>query len=185
MPVAHTHDFSLAMLCMYLIRHAHPAHQPHIPYDRPPGPPLSERGILEAQAAAQFLESSGIEHLFASPLERTMQTARIIAEHLGLGCTVDERLAEHRFDEEFAQVHKRMQQAIDEVATSTRWRCVAFVTHGSPIRAALQYLAPNLDLASFTFDNGNCAPTAGVWELKREAGTWQAELVFRPQLIAV
>ncbi len=172
------------MHTLYLIRHAHPASRPDIPYDRPPGPPLSERGVAEALAAAHFLESSGIERLFVSPLERTLRTAQIIADRLGVTLTADERLAEHRSDETFTQVSDRVKQVLQDIAHSS-CRVVGVVTHGSPIRALLQHLTPALDLSAFVFDNGNCAPTAGIWQVRQEEGIWRAALIFRPQLVTV
>ncbi|MBR1585174.1 MAG: histidine phosphatase family protein [Clostridia bacterium] len=48
---------------------------------------LTERGKLQAAAAARRLEREGIAEIYASPLGRAMETARYTAERLGLPIT--------------------------------------------------------------------------------------------------
>ncbi len=55
---------------------------------------LSDQGRAQAEVNGRFLKSRTIEHLVASPLDRTRQTAEIINQHLGLGLTFDDRLME-------------------------------------------------------------------------------------------
>lgn len=47
-------------------------------------PPLTELGIEQAQMAAQFLKDRNIQVVVSSRMNRTRQTARIIANHLGI-----------------------------------------------------------------------------------------------------
>jgi len=71
--------------CYFIIRHGESVlnekkcHQGWIPNN-----PLTEKGKLQAKEVAIKLEDQKIELLYASPLLRTKQTAKIIANHLHL-----------------------------------------------------------------------------------------------------
>lgn len=55
--------------------------------------PLAPVGENEASRAAAFLKTRGVEALFASPVERASETARIVSHTLGLEPDYDPRLA--------------------------------------------------------------------------------------------
>ena len=55
---------------------------------------LTEKGKEQAKEAAQELKKEKIDVIFASPLERTMETAEIIAKKIGMEIIFDERLRE-------------------------------------------------------------------------------------------
>ncbi|MEE4360963.1 MAG: histidine phosphatase family protein, partial [Pseudomonadales bacterium] len=55
---------------------------------------LSELGRAQARVSGALLAGRGIEAMFASPLDRTRQTAALINEHLNLPVTYDDRLKE-------------------------------------------------------------------------------------------
>lgn len=57
-------------------------------------PPLSDDGIIQAQQLANRLKGEGINHIFASPFLRTVQTAHIVAETLDLPLKLDWGLGE-------------------------------------------------------------------------------------------
>lgn len=57
-------------------------------------PALSELGHAQAAATADFLAAERIDHLVASPLRRACQTARPLADALGLDIEVVEGLRE-------------------------------------------------------------------------------------------
>jgi len=63
-------------------------------YGRLPGFHLSEEGVLQAKAAAEFLAGRDVALLLSSPLERALETAAPIAAQFGLEPRVDERLIE-------------------------------------------------------------------------------------------
>ena len=83
--------------CYFLIRHGESimnekgCHQGWISRN-----PLTKRGILQAEEAAKKLAGQKIELLFASPLLRTKQTARIIGRQLGLLVSFSPRLKDYR-----------------------------------------------------------------------------------------
>jgi 2,3-bisphosphoglycerate-dependent phosphoglycerate mutase len=56
--------------------------------------PLTASGLQQARALAEGLADRGIDILYSSDLGRAMQTARIIAERLGLPVNADSRLRE-------------------------------------------------------------------------------------------
>jgi probable phosphoglycerate mutase len=61
---------------------------------RTKGFPLTELGIEQAQQIGNFLKSFNVSKIYCSPIERAEHTAKIVADSIGLKCTVDERLTE-------------------------------------------------------------------------------------------
>ncbi|HIK36619.1 MAG TPA: histidine phosphatase family protein [Geminocystis sp. M7585_C2015_104] len=57
-------------------------------------PPLSEKGKIQAEKLGKRLKKEGIERILASPFLRTIQTAHIIAEILGLKVCLEAGLGE-------------------------------------------------------------------------------------------
>jgi probable phosphoglycerate mutase len=64
---------------LYLVRHGEHAAPPGTLAGRLPGIYLSERGKAQARALARRLEKAPLAVVYASPLERTRQTAELIA----------------------------------------------------------------------------------------------------------
>ena len=83
---------------MILIRHGQSHFNVHYGATRQdPGivdPGLTEDGVTQAQTASRELVRHGIRKIIASPYSRTLQTAEIIAEGLGLVITVDSLVRE-------------------------------------------------------------------------------------------
>jgi probable phosphomutase (TIGR03848 family) len=69
---------------LVLVRHAVTAHTGPLLSGRMPGVDLSEKGVGQAEAAAQRLAKLPIAAVYASPIERTTQTAQRIAGHHNL-----------------------------------------------------------------------------------------------------
>jgi len=69
---------------LVLVRHGVTAHTGPLLSGRMPGIDLSEKGIAQAEAAADRLAALTITTVYASPIERTTQTAGYIAARLGL-----------------------------------------------------------------------------------------------------
>jgi probable phosphoglycerate mutase len=67
-----------------LVRHAVTAHTGPLLSGRMPGIDLSERGVEQADATATRLAALPVAAVYASPIERTTQTAQKIATHHGL-----------------------------------------------------------------------------------------------------
>ena len=69
---------------LVLVRHGVTAHTGPLLSGRMPGIDLSEKGIAQAQAAAERLTALTVSTVYASPIERTTQTAQRIAAHHSL-----------------------------------------------------------------------------------------------------
>ena len=79
---------------VHLLRHGEVSNPNGVLYGRLPGYHLSANGRLMAAAAADFFAERPVAALFASPLERAQETARPVAERLGLEIVTDDRLIE-------------------------------------------------------------------------------------------
>ena len=128
--------------------------------------PLNEAGRLQARELAELLRDEGASAIYTSPLRRASETARIVAEQLGLeareleplreidvgdwqGLTVDEvrarfpELAEVAWHagwpngETYEELAARVIPALHEVARRHAGERVLGITHAGPLRAAL------------------------------------------------
>lgn len=79
---------------VHLVRHGEVHNPDRVLYGRIPGYRLSERGQRMAEAVAADLGARDVAALVCSPLERAQQTARPLAEALGLAVRTDDRLVE-------------------------------------------------------------------------------------------
>jgi probable phosphomutase (TIGR03848 family) len=91
-----------------------------------PGIHLSEEGRQQAEALAQRLASLPIEAIYASPLERTVETAEAIAAPHGLSVQLRENLGELRIGEWTGQ-------AIEDLAKTEEWLAIQFYPSGANI----------------------------------------------------
>jgi probable phosphoglycerate mutase len=73
-----------ASTTLVLVRHAVTAHTGPLLSGRMPGIDLSELGVEQAEAAGARLAVLPVTAIYASPIERTRQTAERIAQHHGL-----------------------------------------------------------------------------------------------------
>jgi broad specificity phosphatase PhoE len=168
---------------LYLIRHAAPDRSAGVPYQTMPGPPLTPIGRQEAEQTARWLAGRGVERLLASPFDRTRATAEAIAAQLGLPIAFAEALREGAPGEKLDQIRARTSELLAQLDDSPI-RCAALVSHGAPIRTLLEHTTSDrIDLKAHAYDNGNCAPTAGVWHGRRGDNCWKWELVFRPAAV--
>ena len=79
---------------VHLLRHGEVENPAGIIYGRLPGYHLTANGRVMASAAADFFAERAVVALFCSPLERAQETARPVAERLGLDIVTDDRLIE-------------------------------------------------------------------------------------------
>ncbi len=172
---------------LYLIRHATPDwNRKDIPYHLPPGPPLTELGLAEAEALGVFLQSTGIARLYASPMERACHTAQIAADLSGAALQVDERLMEWQPGDTNDAVWGRLSSLVDQALAEAGDHPVGLVSHGAPVGVILLNLGLSSEglARSRTFDHNNPLPPAGAWVAKQDqpGDPWQLELVFKPQV---
>jgi broad specificity phosphatase PhoE len=79
---------------VHLLRHGEVHNPERVLYGRLPGFRLSELGVRQAQAAADWLAQRDVGYLVSSPLERAQQTAAPLAAATGLEVALDDRLLE-------------------------------------------------------------------------------------------
>jgi broad specificity phosphatase PhoE len=148
---------------VHLLRHGEVHNPDHVLYGRLPGYHLSANGQLMAAAAADFFEGRPVAAVFASPLERAQETAKPVAERLGLTITTDDRLIESgnvlegksvslaslalnpmnwrylwnpvqpSWGEPYTEVVRRVGQVIDRARETARGREAVCVSHQLPI----------------------------------------------------
>jgi broad specificity phosphatase PhoE len=82
---------------------------------RAPGIHLNARGQAEARWLAEHLRARHVAAMYASPLERTWQTAEVVAAQLGLTPIANDALLELHFGEWTGQ-------SFDALAPDPRWR---------------------------------------------------------------
>jgi len=146
------------------IRHGEVHNPDGVIYAGLPGYGLSELGRQQAAAVGEALRDAGVVALYASPLDRGVETASAIADATGLDVITDDRLAEwkhwaqwagmtweqlrteardaweaYRDDPGSVMVGESLEQLADRVAA---WLDDAFAAHdGGPI-VAVSHLEP-------------------------------------------
>ena len=107
---------------LVLVRHAEPVRI--VAAEGPADPPLTERGLRQAEAAAAWLSEESFDAIYASPLRRALQTAEAVAAPHDLEIAVEEGIAEYDRQSEFYI-------PVEELKTSTdpeliaHWRALA------------------------------------------------------------
>lgn len=79
------------------VRHAAVSNPDGVVYGRLPGFHLSDKGRAEAEVVAHGLATAPVAAVQASPLDRAVETASILAEPHGLTVDTDDRLLEWAF----------------------------------------------------------------------------------------
>ncbi len=84
---------------LYIIRHGRTEGAEDRRYKGHIDVPLSEEGLAQVRALAEFLQASGTpgSHIYSSDLKRAVQTAEAIRQALGCALTIDTRLRERNF----------------------------------------------------------------------------------------
>ena len=72
--------------------------------EKPYNPPLAPVGLIQAEETAERLKLEDIDHIFASPFLRTLQTANALAEKKGEMINVEAGLSEWLKTREFSQM---------------------------------------------------------------------------------
>lgn len=154
---------------IFLVRHGHyESPTPVAPY-RLPGFHLSEQGKSDAEKLSRLLAAESISAVFTSPMERTQETAVIVARPHNLTPIADDRLLEVKsplqgktieeihalggwnwqiYDTPWYQSHAgespkkiclRIVSVIDEKRREYAGRGICLVSHGDPIMLAAAY----------------------------------------------
>ena len=102
---------------LLLVRHGETPTTGRVLPGRAPGLHLSERGRSQAEIVAERLAGLPIDAIYASPLERTSETAEPTAARLGLSVNHDDGLVECDFGEWTGA-------ALADLAALPQWRTV-------------------------------------------------------------
>jgi probable phosphoglycerate mutase len=129
---------------LVLVRHAVTEQTGPLLSGRAPGIDLSDKGIGQAEATAQRLAKLPIAHVYASPIERTTQTAQRIAAHHGLDVEPLEGVIEADYGDWTGG-------KLSELAKTDEWKVVqvapsrAQFPNGETIRAMQARMVATLD----------------------------------------
>jgi probable phosphoglycerate mutase len=121
------------MTVVHLLRHGEHVSQGRAAVGRTPGIGLSDRGRAEIAAVAERLAGEGIAAVYASPLQRTRETAAIVGARLGLDVALHDELIEVDFGEWTGA-------SFDAVRADPRWeawrtqRSLAVIPGGESMR---------------------------------------------------
>lgn len=100
-----------------------------------PRPPLTETGRAQAREAAVRLRGAPVRTILSSPARRTVETAEIVADVLGLPVGLDDRLVERGRDETVEAVRSRLADLLRD-----RGDGLLVVSHGDTIAIAVEHL---------------------------------------------
>jgi len=178
------------MQTIYLARHAAPDRfKPGFIYHQLPGPPLTEKGLQEAEALGAYLRACGVGRIYASPFDRCQHTASIAAEIADIPWETDEALGEVQPNDKPENTLERVSPAFDRILNAHRaGPPPAIVTHGGVVGALLEYLGMDAETSKeYKFDYGNPLPPAGVWLGRRfdVDQPWDLHLAFQPETAPV
>ena len=122
------------MTVLHLLRHGEHGLLGRVLAGRMPGVGLTEKGRAEIAAVAERLTGEDIAALYASPLQRTRETAEILASRLGLSIVFRDDLLELDFGEWTGAT-------FDSIRADPRWhswstqRSLARIPGGESMRA--------------------------------------------------
>jgi broad specificity phosphatase PhoE len=150
--------------------------------------PLNATGIQQAHDAAAKLRNRGIAEIYVSPLSRAVDTARIVADALGLGYSIIHNLREVSFGvqegremgdwfhawvreeftpegaESFVSLRARALGAVNEALLGAP--PVLVVGHGALFRALRAEMGLDRDVRMKNAQPVFCVPDQAGWELR-------------------
>ena len=157
------------MTTLHFIRHGETEWNVQRRIQGHPDVPLSERGREQARELAERLAGSSIGAIWSSDLCRALETARPLADRLGIELCVSDALRERNFGDDEGKVDEevwprhppehwldpdtahpsgesrrdvwnRVASFLDDLLRDPPAEEVALVTHGGPIRLGIAYL---------------------------------------------
>ncbi len=144
--------------------------------------PLSDVGKQQAKQLAENVVGRDIDLIIASPLIRAQQTAKFVAEKIGVPIITDSRLAERNYGryeghyrtepgyivakrqfadklgtgESLLQVAARLYPCLDEIKEKYSDKTVLIVCHASLMRVLNSYFVDLTNEEFFQFNVDNC-----------------------------
>lgn len=107
---------------LVLVRHALPVRT--VTESGPADPPLTELGIRQADAVADWLAQERFDAIYTSPLQRARQTAAPIAARQGLEIYVEDGIAEYDRKSEFYIPIEEVKGS-DDPEMQAHWKALA------------------------------------------------------------
>lgn len=153
---------------LLLIRHGEPVRIAES--EGPADPPLSPRGVVQAERLAVWLADERLDGMWSSPMRRAQETAAPVARHHGLPVVLDDELAEfdreatsyipyeelkstndpryramvtdrlHEMEVDGARFQAGVVAAMERVVEANPGRTVAVACHGGVINAYLAHV---------------------------------------------
>jgi len=166
---------------LLLIRHALPVRREVV--EGPADPELSDKGWRQARLLADYLSVEAVHAIYASPLQRAVQTATPLAERFHLPVRLEDGIAEYdrhanayvpveelkaandprwqqllnnewpETDETLDEFAQRVFDSIEGIIANHRGENVAVVCHGGVINAYLARVLGRNDSTSFFYPN--------------------------------
>lgn len=146
---------------VYLLRHGAYENPKFLNPGRLPGFSLSVLGKQQASQLAEYFLKKPICWVYASPIQRTLETAQIIAKRLNVSVTTDDRLLEVRspfngspvedvnalalagklytkkyFDqglEHIPEIFRRIDRCLRDIVHTQQGKHIIVVSHGDPM----------------------------------------------------
>lgn len=176
------------------MRHGRVHNPDQIIYGKLPGFHLSEEGIVQARKVGNYFVRDGIQLglIISSPLERTAETAQIVASATGAPLRFDERLTEWGNDlwtgekikdfnlksgyyaesmvmngmEPHERAARRVLSVIKEVKFISDDDSILLVSHRETLASAIL----SINRQPFSSIHKVCLPMGGVWEVVLREG---------------
>src|SRR5689334_18372071 len=160
------------MALLHLLRHGQHNLGGGVLAGRTPGVALTERGRAEIVAACERLAGEPIAALYASPLQRTRESAEIVSERLGLPIEFRDDLIELDFGEWTGTTFAAI-RADPRWRSWTQHRSMAKIPGGETMRAVqfravegiLQIAERHRDAAAVVVSHGDVIRAALVFAL--------------------
>ena len=191
---------------IYFIRHGEVYNPKGILYVRLPRFRLSEKGREEVTETAHFLEDKQVSQIYASPLLRAQQTAKIIQQHLKLPVLhTNKQILEVRTayqgkhysdldalqsqvydkplgknDETIEQIGERMMAFAADMVKKYPGKEIAVISHGDPVMV-LYSVINHRTLDVPTVKGGKYCKHAEVFKFIDHDGVQTMESVFIPE----
>jgi len=157
-----------AMTTIYFVRHAEPVHG----WEEDRSRPLTEEGVKDSKAVADFLREIKVDLFYSSPYKRSVDTISDSAMEKKLPIRTDERFRERvngtevnniemiqkrwmdfdyheEYGESLSMVQNRNVEALKEILQNHEGKTIVIGTHGTALSAILNYYEPEYDVNSF------------------------------------
>ncbi len=132
---------------------------------------LNKAGLAQANKLKEFLADKDIEVVYASPLKRATDTAKIAVNNPNIDIIIDDRLIESAFgfwysnnDEKQKRIidnFNRIKSCLDDILINDAHSNIAIASHGGVTRALCWACGEEIgeikpcECFHFTLDNGN------------------------------